>query len=70
MLERNGLRHGGFELREEMVNWRDGKVRGLRWNSDSEILAIWISRDGEDVGGFPLNCGGQHMLTLQCNYGR
>jgi hypothetical protein len=50
MLERNGLRHGGFELREDMSNWKDGKVNGLRWNSDSEILAIWISRAEEDVG--------------------
>jgi elongator complex protein 1 len=50
MLERNGLRHGGFELREDMANWKDAKVKGLRWNSDSEILAIWISRAEEDVG--------------------
>ena len=50
MLERNGLRHGGFELREGMGDWKDGKVKGLRWNSDSEILAIWIGRNQEDVG--------------------
>jgi len=50
MLERNGLRHGGFELREDMGNWKDGEIKGLRWNSDSEILAIWIGRVEEDVG--------------------
>lgn len=50
MLERNGLRHGGFELREELEVWKDGKILGLRWNSDSEILAIWVRRPVEDVG--------------------
>lgn len=50
MLERNGLRHGGFELREDMGNWKDGEIKGVRWNSDSEILAIWIGRAQEDVG--------------------
>lgn len=50
MLERNGLRHGGFELREGLDAWKDGKVAGLRWNSDSEILAIWLRRAEEDVG--------------------
>lgn len=51
MLERNGLRHGGFELREDRSVWQDGQVLGLRWNSDSDILAIWIRRNEEDVGG-------------------
>lgn len=50
MLERNGLRHGGFELREDLSVWKDGKILGLRWNSDSEILAIWVRRNEEDVG--------------------
>lgn len=50
MLERNGLRHGGFELREDLSVWKDGKILGLRWNSDSEILAIWVRRQEEDVG--------------------
>jgi elongator complex protein 1 len=62
MLERNGLRHGGFELREGMGDWKDGKVKGLRWNSDSEILAIWISRDQEDVGEC-LICALRRKLT-------
>ena len=55
MLERNGLRHGGFELREGVEVWRTGKVREMMWNADSEVLAIWIEREGEDVGEC---CGG------------
>ena len=58
MLERNGLRHGGFELREDLGVWKDGKVLGLRWNSDSEILATWVRRQEEDVGELCLPCLG------------
>jgi elongator complex protein 1 len=50
MLERNGLRHGGFPLREGEKVWQDGRVRGMKWNADSEVLAIWIERENEDVG--------------------
>lgn len=50
MLERNGLRHGGFELREDKTDWEDGRIRGLGWNSDSEVLAVWIERTHRDVG--------------------
>lgn len=50
MLERNGLRHGGFELREDKSDWEDGRIRGLGWNSDSEVLAVWIERTHRDVG--------------------
>jgi elongator complex protein 1 len=50
MLERNGLRHGGFELREGLGTWQNGRVRGMKWNADSEVLAIWIERDDRDVG--------------------
>ncbi|WWD21132.1 hypothetical protein CI109_105613 [Kwoniella shandongensis] len=49
MLERNGLRHGGFELREGKEVWKEGRVRGMSWNSDSEVLAIWIERKDRDV---------------------
>ncbi|RSH95270.1 hypothetical protein EHS25_000356 [Saitozyma podzolica] len=49
MLERNGLRHGGFPLREGEKVWQDGRVRGMKWNADSEVLAIWIERENEDV---------------------
>ncbi|WVO22664.1 uncharacterized protein IAS62_003995 [Cryptococcus decagattii] len=49
MLERNGLRHGGFQLREDKSDWEHGTVRGLGWNSDSEILAVWIERTHTDV---------------------
>ncbi|TPX49791.1 hypothetical protein SeMB42_g00599 [Synchytrium endobioticum] len=43
--ERNGLRHGEFELREP----QSSKVRELAWNADSTILAIWIERVNESV---------------------
>ena len=39
--ERNGLRHGQFELRlskEEMQDW--GSVVSLKWNVDSSVLAV------------------------------
>ncbi|WRT69010.1 uncharacterized protein IL334_005992 [Kwoniella shivajii] len=49
MLERNGLRHGGFELRENPHTWKNGRVRGMKWNSDSEVLGIWIEREANDV---------------------
>lgn len=54
MLERNGLRHGGFELREGADTWKDGKVRGMSWNADSEVLAVWVERRDKDVGELPL----------------
>ncbi|WVR09089.1 hypothetical protein IAU60_006151 [Kwoniella sp. DSM 27419] len=49
MLERNGLRHGGFELREDLGTWQEGRVRGMQWSSDSEVLAIWVERKDRDV---------------------
>ncbi len=49
MLERNGLRHGGFELRENYEVWKEGRVKGMKWNADSEVLATWIERKDEDV---------------------
>ena len=61
--EKNGLRHGDFGLRESFsrsgtsqVSPTDSKtqwgykVKDTFWSSDSNILAIWISRDSEDVG--------------------
>src|SRR5271156_199430 len=36
-LERNGLRHGGFELRKPGT-----QVRGVLWNSDSSVLAVLL----------------------------
>ncbi|KAL7421377.1 putative elongator complex protein 1 [Cryptotrichosporon argae] len=49
MLERNGLRHGGFELREALADWHAGCVRAMAWNADSDVLAIWIERADHDV---------------------
>ncbi|KAJ3881879.1 IkappaB kinase complex IKAP component [Lentinula edodes] len=53
--ERNGLRHGDFELRpahglvpppSQALNLRWGyKVKDIKWSSDSNVLAIWIGRD-------------------------
>lgn len=61
-LERNGLQHGSFQLREdERVRKAKTKeqweVRGLGYNSSSEVLAIHISRRDTDVGTLfePLN---------------
>jgi elongator complex protein 1 len=55
--ERNGLRHGEFNLRE---SWKkatlDGKVtwgysvKELSWSSDSNILSVWIRGQERDVG--------------------
>lgn len=70
MLERNGLRHGGFELREDLSVWKEGKILGLRWNSDSEILAIWIRRQEEDVGKSSFSLASNVSLILQSNFGR
>lgn len=50
MLERNGLRHGGFELREAEKSWEDGRVVDMAWNSESDVLAIWVRREDGDVG--------------------
>lgn len=60
MLERNGLRHGGFELREGVETWDKGRVRGMSWNADSEILAIWLERPDEDVGEFSVTSSLMH----------
>ena len=41
--ERNGLRHGQFELRlskEELQDW--GSVVSLKWNVDSSVLAVCL----------------------------
>ena len=56
--ERNGLRHGEFTLRQ--IGMKDKgidherrwgyKVRELAWNSDSNVLAIWIEGDDGDIG--------------------
>lgn len=49
MLERNGLRHGGFPLREDKAVWGNGKIKGMSWNADSEVLAICVERGVYDV---------------------
>lgn len=58
--ERNGLRHGEFELREGggkvaetlgqevdgCLSWGwDYRVQELCWNADSSLLAVWLRRD-------------------------
>ncbi|KAF9262678.1 pol II transcription elongation factor [Marasmius fiardii PR-910] len=56
--ERNGLRHGEFELRPSDlgVTTKDGsalkwgyRVRELTWNANSNILAVWIEREEGDL---------------------
>jgi elongator complex protein 1 len=63
-LERNGLRHGEFGLREVGDPVREGggssldanerkwgyKVREMCWSSDSNVLGVWIEKDEGDVG--------------------
>lgn len=59
-LERNGLQHGDFRLREyerykgkerAVAEGREGsRVRGLSYASDSGCLAVWIERKDGDVG--------------------
>ncbi|KAF7980125.1 hypothetical protein HWV62_39551 [Athelia sp. TMB] len=66
--EKNGLRHGDFGLRESFsrsdtsqVSSTDSKtqwgykVKETLWSSDSNVLAIWISRDLEDVAHVSLS---------------
>jgi len=55
--ERNGLRHGEFNLREPWIKTTsDGKVnwgysvREVAWSSDSNILSVWIRGQEKDVG--------------------
>jgi len=63
--ERNGLRHGEFELREGAgkiyadagkedahgrLSWGwEYRVQELCWNADSALLAVWLRRD-QDAG--------------------
>lgn len=58
--ERNGLRHGGFSLREEereKESDRDGlkqidhRIKELKWNSDGNCLGILVTRFFESNAG-------------------
>jgi elongator complex protein 1 len=49
MLERNGLRHGGFELREAEKSWEGAHVVDMAWNAESDVLAIWLRREERDT---------------------
>ncbi|KAG0700203.1 pol II transcription elongation factor [Suillus ampliporus] len=44
--ERNGLTHGGFNLRGDD---RDHRIKHLAWSSDSNVLAVHIERTQGDV---------------------
>ncbi|ESK87867.1 pol ii transcription elongation factor [Moniliophthora roreri MCA 2997] len=55
--ERNGLRHGEFELRpkdmgiiqQEKFKW-GYRVKEVGWSSDSNVLTVWIEREeGDDL---------------------
>lgn len=43
--ERNGLRRHDFEMRE--LRAQRVQVWGMRWNAASDLLALWVQRDGE-----------------------
>ncbi|OCH92072.1 IkappaB kinase complex IKAP component [Obba rivulosa] len=51
--ERNGLRHGEFELREVRegvaVGQWEYKVREIGWSADSNIMSVWVERDKGDL---------------------
>ncbi|KAG7091295.1 hypothetical protein E1B28_010341 [Marasmius oreades] len=56
--ERNGLRHGEFELRPAHIGTTTNdksslrwgyRVREMIWNADSNILGVWIERQGGDL---------------------
>lgn len=40
-IERNGLRHGEFTLRER----REHKLLEVTWNADSTVLGIWLETE-------------------------
>ena len=55
--ERNGLRHGEFNIREPWIKTTsNGKtdwgysVKEVAWSSDSNILTVWIKGREKDVG--------------------
>lgn len=54
-LERNGLQHGEFGLREGAEGgksgaWGDSLIMDMQWSCDSEVLAVWIrSEKGSDI---------------------
>lgn len=75
--ERNGLRHGELTLREsqnienavsERRRW-GYRVRELGWNSDSNVLSVWIERQDGDLGKLPFCATTPFVHVLQCNYG-
>ncbi|GAA6015095.1 hypothetical protein JCM10207_008729 [Rhodosporidiobolus poonsookiae] len=47
--ERNGLRRHEFRLREDPARVKAGgvRVRELGWNAGSDVLAVWLERNGE-----------------------
>ena len=67
--ERNGLRHGEFNLRE---SWKkttlDGKinwgyaVKEVSWSADSNILSVWMRGQEKDVGS--LNVSRSSILGI------
>lgn len=60
--ERNGLRHGEFNLREPWkkitlggrIGW-GYSVKDVSWSSDSNILSVWIRGQEKDVGSLTVS---------------
>ena len=59
--ERNGLRHGefGIRIKDMALKFPDTqdarrkwgyRVRDLRWNAESNILAVWVEKEEGDLG--------------------
>ena len=45
-IERNGLRHGEFTLREKTNH----KLLEVSWNADSTVLAVWLEAENPVTG--------------------
>lgn len=58
--ERNGLRRGEFDLREERAD--RARVREMEWSAGSEVLGVWIER--EDEQGVKEHAGAFSALSV------
>lgn len=73
--ERNGLRHGEFGLRVKDLDLKAPsskrpwgyRVRELLWNSESNILSLWIETEKGDLGmhAHSLACAGTNLYQVQ-----
>lgn len=65
-VERNGLRHGEFTLREK----NDHRVLEVSWNADSTVLAVWLESDKQKSGKYYLHLffkGNNNKIVVKVN---